>query len=63
MGSAVRNKHLYKIFHEWVAPGLKSGAVVPSPRLQIEAGGLAGINAALEKLKAGVSATKIVVPI
>jgi NADPH:quinone reductase-like Zn-dependent oxidoreductase len=63
MDSAARNKHLYKIFHEWVAPGLRSGAVVPSPRLQIEAGGLAGINAALEKLKAGVSATKIVVPI
>jgi NADPH:quinone reductase-like Zn-dependent oxidoreductase len=63
MDTAARNKHLYKLFHEWLAPGLKSGAVVPSPRLQVEYGGLEGVNLALDKLKAGVSCTKIVVPI
>ncbi|KAH6885435.1 chaperonin 10-like protein [Thelonectria olida] len=53
------------------APPLRPGApsleglrsVVPSPRIQVEAGGLEGLNEALGKLKAGVSGTKIVAPI
>jgi NADPH:quinone reductase-like Zn-dependent oxidoreductase len=63
MDKAVRDKHMYKCFHGWLQEGLKSGDVVPSPAIQIEAGGLEGINAALDKLKAGVSGVKIVVPI
>ncbi|KAJ5617281.1 hypothetical protein N7537_002395 [Penicillium hordei] len=63
MGPAERSKHMYQCFHGWLEDGLKSGSVVPSPALQIEDGGLDGVNAALDKLKAGVSGTKIVLPI
>lgn len=37
--------------------------VVPSPDVQIESGGLCGVDAALDKLKGGVSGTNIVVPV
>ncbi|MCJ1419635.1 hypothetical protein MMC32_005991 [Xylographa parallela] len=60
---AERDKHIYKCFHVWLQNGLKSGTVVPSPRIQVEAGGLEGLNKALDTLKAGVSGTKIVVPV
>ena len=63
MDPAVRDKHMYECFHGWLQEGLKSGSVVPSPNVQIEGGGLEGLNAALDKLKAGVSGVKIVVPI
>lgn len=63
MDPAERNEHMYKCFHVWLQNGLKSGTVVPSPRVQVEAGGLEGLNKALDTLKAGVSGTKIVVPI
>ncbi|KAF1944308.1 putative zinc binding dehydrogenase [Clathrospora elynae] len=59
----VRDKHMYQCFHGWLQHGLKSGSVVPSPALQVEDGGLRGLNAALDKLKVGVSGKKIVVPI
>lgn len=58
---AARDKHIYQCFNGWLAEGLKSNAVVPSPLIQVEAGGLEGLNSALDKLKAGVSNTKIVV--
>ncbi|KAH6842652.1 chaperonin 10-like protein [Chaetomium sp. MPI-CAGE-AT-0009] len=60
---AERDKYMYQCFHEWLQENLKSGSVVPSPGIQIEGGGLDGLNAALDKLKAGVSGVKIVVPI
>ena len=63
MDPAERNEHMYKCFHVWLQNGLKSGTVVPSPRVQVEAGGLEGLNKALDTLKAGVSGTKIVVQI
>lgn len=63
LDSAERNKHIFKCFHVWLQNGLKSGTVVPSPRLQVEAGGLEGLNKALDTLKAGVSGTKIVVQV
>jgi NADPH:quinone reductase-like Zn-dependent oxidoreductase len=63
MDTATRHKHFYKVFHQWLAPGLRSGAVVPSPRLQVEYGGLEGVDMALDKLKAGVSCTKLVLTI
>jgi NADPH:quinone reductase-like Zn-dependent oxidoreductase len=63
MDKALRDKHMYRCFHGWLQEGLKSGAVVPSPAIQIEAGGLEGINAAMDTLRAGVSGVKIVVPI
>ena len=61
--AAIRDKHLYECFHGWLESGLKSGSVVPSPPAQIEGGGLDGLNAAIDKLKAGVSGAKIVVSI
>ncbi|MCJ1438467.1 hypothetical protein MMC27_007857 [Xylographa pallens] len=63
MDPAERNEHVYKCFHVWLQDGLKLGTVVPSPRIQVEAGGLEGLNKALDTLKAGVSGTKIVVPV
>lgn len=63
MDPVERNEHIYKCFHVWLHGGLNSGTVVPSPRVQIEAGGLEGLNDALDKLKAGVSGTKIVVQV
>ena len=63
MDPAERNEHMYKCFHLWLQNGLKSGAVVPSPRIQVEARGLEGLNKVLDTLKAGVSETKVVVPI
>lgn len=58
-----RDKHIYQCFNGWLAKGLQLSTVVPSPAIQVEAGGLEGLNSALDKLKAGVSSTKIVVPI
>ncbi|KAI0454099.1 GroES-like protein [Xylaria acuta] len=63
MDATVRDPHMHKCFHEWLQGGLRSGSIVPSPAIEVEGGGLEGLNAALDKLKAGVSATKIVVPI
>ena len=63
MDPAERNEHMYKCFHVWLQTGLESGTVVPSPRVQVEAGGLEGLNKALDTLKAGVSGTKIVVQV
>lgn len=63
MEPAARDKHIYDCFHGWLHEGLKSGSVVPSPHIQIESGGLEGLNPALDKLREGVSGTKIVVPI
>ncbi|KAJ7762983.1 putative zinc binding dehydrogenase [Mycena metata] len=60
---AARAKNLYECFHGWLAPRLQSGSVVPSSHIQVEGGGLHGLNEALDKLRAGVSGTKIVVPI
>lgn len=63
MDPAERNEHMYKCFHVWLQNGLKSGTIVPSPRVQVEAGGLEGLSKALDTLKAGVSGTKIVVKV
>ncbi|KAJ5861304.1 chaperonin 10-like protein [Penicillium soppii] len=63
MDEIARKKHFYEVFHGWLKTGLQSGEVVPSPAIQIESGGLGGVNAALDKLKGGVSGTKIVVPL
>ncbi|KAI0187256.1 GroES-like protein [Astrocystis sublimbata] len=55
-------KHIV-LCSRWLQDGLDAGSVVPSPHVQVEEGGLEGLNAAMDKLKAGVSGTKIVVPI
>jgi len=63
MDPAERSDHMYKCFHVWLRDGLNSGTVVPSPQVQVEAGGLKGLNKALDTLKSGVSGTKIVVQV
>ena len=63
MDPTERNEHIHKCFHIWLQNGLKSGSVVPSPQVQVESRGLEDLNKALDKLKAGVSGTKIVVQI
>ncbi|KAE8397054.1 chaperonin 10-like protein [Aspergillus pseudonomiae] len=63
MDETARSRHINEVFHGWLKTGLKSGEVIPSPTIQIEGGGLGGLDAALDKLKAGVSGTKIVVPV
>lgn len=63
LDAAERSKQAVEAFHGWLDVGLRADTVVPSPNIQVEGGGLEGLNAALDKLKAGVSAIKIVVPI
>jgi NADPH:quinone reductase-like Zn-dependent oxidoreductase len=63
MDPAARDNHMFQCFHGWLQDGLKSGSVAPSLSIQVEGGSLVGLNPALDKLKAGVSGTKIVVPI
>ncbi|KAJ5427863.1 hypothetical protein N7491_008305 [Penicillium cf. griseofulvum] len=63
MDEVARSRHINEVFNGWLKPGLESGKVIPTPNIQIEGGGLGGIHAALDKLKAGVSGTKIVVPV
>ena len=58
-----RTEHFRQCYHVWLQNGLKSGIVVPSPKIQVEAGGLEGLNKALDTLKAGVSGTKIVIQV
>jgi NADPH:quinone reductase-like Zn-dependent oxidoreductase len=63
MDEVERSKHMKEVFHGWLHSGLKSGEIIPSPNIQMEGGGLGGVHAALDKLKGGVSGTKIVVPV
>lgn len=63
MDETTRSEQIKDVFHGWLKTGLESGEVAPSPSIQIEGGGLGGVNAALDKLKGGVSGTKIVVPV
>jgi len=58
-----REEYMRKCFHLGLREGLESGTVVPSPKVQVVAGGLVGLNRALRFLKAGVSGTKIVVQV
>ncbi|PSK56012.1 hypothetical protein B9Z65_4890 [Elsinoe australis] len=56
-----REEHFRKVFHGWLKGGLEKGTVVPSPKVQIEEGGLEGLDRALDVLRKGVSGVKIVV--
>lgn len=63
LGVEERNEHIQECFQGWLEPGLRSGTLVPSPRVRIVDGGLEKLNEALDVLKAGVSCEKVVVPI
>ena len=48
------------IFREWLPSKLKSGEIVPSPRIKVIEGGLEKANEALNQFKVGLSGTKMV---
>lgn len=51
------------VFNKWLETKLADGAFVPSPKIEMIAGGLESINDGLDKLKQGVSGTKLVLDI
>ncbi|KAL4737150.1 chaperonin 10-like protein [Aspergillus similis] len=55
--------HFNEVFQGWLKSGLENGTVLPSPKVKVAEGGLEGLNAALDIMKQGVSATKLVVRI
>ncbi|KAL4903148.1 hypothetical protein BDW74DRAFT_186475 [Aspergillus multicolor] len=63
MEPAAHEQHKNEVFHGWLKPGLENGSVVPSPKVQLVEGGLEGLNAALDIIRRGVSATKLVVKV
>lgn len=58
-----RDKHFEFVFARWLRPDLDTGEFVPAPQTKVIPGGLAGLNAGLDELKAGVSAVKLVVEV
>ncbi|KAI8629362.1 hypothetical protein F5Y19DRAFT_475351 [Xylariaceae sp. FL1651] len=56
------DQHYQKVFHEVLQDGPKTRSIFPSPPVEVEASGLEGLNAAMDKLKASASLAKIVVP-
>jgi NADPH:quinone reductase-like Zn-dependent oxidoreductase len=62
-GEKERRAHMSFVFNGWLKAKLADGSLIPSPRIQVIAGGLSAINEALDELKAGVSATKLVLEI
>ncbi|OTB02938.1 hypothetical protein M426DRAFT_322182 [Hypoxylon sp. CI-4A] len=50
-------------FNVWLKEKLEKREIVASPKIQLIEGGLQGINKAIDTIKAGVSATKLVVEI
>ncbi|KAH8812162.1 putative alcohol dehydrogenase [Xylogone sp. PMI_703] len=51
------------LFNEFLGGALESGEYVPSPEPEVVEGGLSGLPAAMAKLKAGVSAKKVMVTV
>ncbi|RFU25788.1 hypothetical protein B7463_g10552, partial [Scytalidium lignicola] len=49
------------LFNDFLEGGLQSGEYVPSPEVEVVAGGLSGLSAGLDKLMAGVSGKKLMV--
>lgn len=58
-----REKWAAWVFGEWLEQKLENKNFVPSPRLEVFPGGLEAMNDGLDRLKAGVSATKLVIEI
>jgi hypothetical protein len=50
-------------FNEWLEKALKRGTVVPAPKTQLVEGAIGGTQKVFDILKAGVSATKLVVEV
>ncbi|KAK5257314.1 hypothetical protein LTR20_009799 [Exophiala xenobiotica] len=56
-----RAKQMTTVFHEWLTSRLASGEFVPGPNARVVGKGLGDLNKALDILKGGVSAEKLVV--
>jgi hypothetical protein len=48
-------------FNEWLEEAMEKGTVVPAPKIQLVEGGIGVTQKVFDMLKAGVSATKLVV--
>ncbi|KAI9713207.1 MAG: hypothetical protein M1820_001192 [Bogoriella megaspora] len=55
--------HFSFIFNVWLKDKLERGVYVPGPSIKVIDGGLEAANKALDELKAGVSATKLVLEV
>ncbi|OQU96261.1 hypothetical protein CLAIMM_02368 [Cladophialophora immunda] len=62
-GSGTGGKHLEFVLQQWLAPRLANGEFIPAPHARVMPGGLAGLNDALDVLKAGVSCQKLVLEV
>lgn len=51
------------VYQNWLKKNLANGEYIPSPKVTVVEGGLEGLNEALDKLKKGVSGTKLVVEV
>jgi len=49
------------LFHDYLPSVLENRLIVPSPKVQVVEGGLESVQTAMDKLKAGVSCTKLVI--
>lgn len=58
-----RDEHFHFKFVVWLKAKLAEGKLVPSPKLRVVEGGLAGAQAALDVLKQGVSGEKLVLEV
>ena len=59
-----KDKDLGKaIYNDFLPVALKSGRIKPAPKANVVGNGVEHIQAAVDKLKAGVSASKVVVTI
>ncbi|KAK3186831.1 hypothetical protein K4F52_004275 [Lecanicillium sp. MT-2017a] len=56
-----KKRHMRECFGVWLDASLRAGDVVPSPKVEVVPGGLGGVNEALDRLRSGVSATKLVI--
>jgi NADPH:quinone reductase-like Zn-dependent oxidoreductase len=51
------------LFNDYLPSAIENKTIVPAPKIQIVEGGLAAVQNAFDQLKAGVSATKLVVKV
>lgn len=51
------------LFNDWLKEALEKGSIVPAPKIQIVDGGIGAAQKVFDRLKEGVSATKLVVKV
>lgn len=58
---ALRSGPVYNIVHNWMAKALADGTLQPTPNPEIVGEGLDAIQAGIDRVRKGVSATKVVI--